>query len=65
VLFDRPHAIEQASAAAFDRLTLQAGDFFTDDPVSQSIAESWRSGAVKGLERQFAGFVPQRAASVR
>jgi hypothetical protein len=30
VLFDQPHVI-QASAAASNRLTLQAGDFFTDD----------------------------------
>lgn len=30
VLFDQAHVIEQASAVASDRLTLQAGDFFTD-----------------------------------
>jgi hypothetical protein len=27
------------------------------DPMSESIAESWRSGAVKALERQFATLV--------
>jgi hypothetical protein len=27
------------------------------DPVSASIAESWRSGAAKALERQFAAVV--------
>lgn len=31
VLFDQPHVIQQASSVASDRLTLQAGDFFTDD----------------------------------
>jgi len=31
VLFDQPHVIQQASGAASDRLTLQAGDFFHDD----------------------------------
>jgi NAD(P)-dependent dehydrogenase (short-subunit alcohol dehydrogenase family) len=28
------------------------------DPASQSIEESWRSGATKALEREFAAFVP-------
>ncbi len=27
------------------------------DPMSESVAEGWRSGAVKALERQFAAFV--------
>ena len=27
------------------------------DPASQSIAEAWRTGAAKALERQFAAFV--------
>jgi len=27
------------------------------DPRSETIAESWRSGAVKALERQFAALV--------
>jgi hypothetical protein len=29
------------------------------DPASQSIAESWRAGVSKALERQFAAFMPQ------
>ena len=32
------------------------------DPASLSMAEGWRTGAVKALERQFAGFVPESAA---
>src|SRR5262245_33155316 len=55
---------ESAAAGVFDGLARGEEEIFPD-PVSQTIAESWRSGAVKGLERQFAGFVPQRAASVR
>jgi NAD(P)-dependent dehydrogenase (short-subunit alcohol dehydrogenase family) len=55
---------EAAAAGIFDGLARGDEEIFPD-PVSQSIAESWRSGAVKDLERQFAGFVPQRAASVR
>jgi hypothetical protein len=32
--------------------------------MSESIADSWRSGAVKAMERQFAAFVPGSAAKV-
>jgi hypothetical protein len=31
VLFDQPHVLQQAAAAASDRLTLHGGSFFTDD----------------------------------
>jgi hypothetical protein len=55
---------ESVAAGVFDGLARGEEEIFPD-PVSQSIAEGWRSGAVKGLERQFAGFVPQRAASLR
>jgi len=34
------------------------------DPASLSLAEGWRAGALKALERQFAGFVPQSVANV-
>ncbi|MFZ0731193.1 MAG: hypothetical protein WAM79_02595 [Candidatus Sulfotelmatobacter sp.] len=34
------------------------------DPVSQSIAEGWRHGVAKALERQFAAFVPDSTAKV-
>ena len=33
------------------------------DPPSQSIAEAWRSGASRALERQFAAFAPQTVAN--
>jgi len=32
------------------------------DPTSQSLADGWRNGAAKALERQFAAFVPGDAA---
>lgn len=37
---------------------------FFFDPVSRSIAESWRTGPDKALERQFAAFTPQSAENV-
>ena len=54
---------ESAAAGIFDGLGRGEEEIFPD-PVSQSIAESWRSGAAKELERQFAVFVPQSAASL-
>src|SRR6202162_6396619 len=33
-------------------------------PMSESIAEGWRSGAVKALQRQFAAYVPQSVTKV-
>jgi hypothetical protein len=35
---------------------------FFPDPMSETMAESWRNVAAKALERQFAAFVPGRAA---
>jgi hypothetical protein len=32
------------------------------DPMSESMAQSWRSGAAKALERQNAALVPANAA---
>jgi hypothetical protein len=32
------------------------------DPMSDSLAEGWRNGAVKALQRQFAAFASQPAA---
>jgi hypothetical protein len=29
------------------------------DPMSATVAEGWRYGAVKALQRQFAAFVPE------
>jgi NAD(P)-dependent dehydrogenase (short-subunit alcohol dehydrogenase family) len=60
--FDIPKAsTESAAQGIFDGLERGEEDIFPD-PASQSIAEAWRNGAVKALERQFSTFVPQSAA---
>jgi NAD(P)-dependent dehydrogenase (short-subunit alcohol dehydrogenase family) len=55
---------ESVAVGIFDGLARGDEEIFPD-PLSQSIAEGWRNGAVKGLERQFAGFVPESAATAR
>jgi NAD(P)-dependent dehydrogenase (short-subunit alcohol dehydrogenase family) len=55
--FDIPKASPQAVARAiFDGLDNGEQDIFPD-PASQSLADSWRNGAVKALERENAAFV--------
>jgi NAD(P)-dependent dehydrogenase (short-subunit alcohol dehydrogenase family) len=44
----------------FDGLEKKEEDIFPD-PMSQSIAEGWRTGVAKAFERQYAGFVPERS----
>jgi NAD(P)-dependent dehydrogenase (short-subunit alcohol dehydrogenase family) len=53
---------KSAAAGIFDGLEHGEEEIFPD-PASQSIAESWRAGAAKALERQFAAFVSQSAAA--
>lgn len=63
--FDIPKASpESAAQGIFDGLEKGEDDIFPD-PASESIAADWRAGAVKALERQFAGFVPESAAISR
>jgi NAD(P)-dependent dehydrogenase (short-subunit alcohol dehydrogenase family) len=51
---DIPKATPQSVAAAvFDAVEREEEDIFPDQ-MSQSIAESWRNGAAKALERQYA-----------
>jgi len=62
--FDIPKAsTESAAQGIFDGLEKGEEDIFPD-PASQSIAEAWRNGAVKALERQFAAFVPASTANL-
>ena len=62
--FEIPKASpESAALRIFDGLEKGEEDVFPD-PASLSIADSWRTGAVKALERQFASFVPQSAANL-
>lgn len=59
--FEVPKASPQSVAQAiFNGLQAGEEDIFPD-PASQAIAESWRTGAVKALEHQFAAFVKQAA----
>ena len=55
--FDIPKAsAESVARAIFDGVDNEEEDIFPD-PASQSLAGSWRSGAVKALERENAAFV--------
>lgn len=58
--FDMPKALpESAAQGIFDGLEKGEEDIFPD-PASLSVAEGWRMGVAKALERQFVGFVPDR-----
>src|ERR1700679_3893275 len=62
--FDIPKASpESAAQGILDGLENDEDEIFPD-PASLSIAEGWRNGAVKALERQFAAFVPEGAANL-
>ena len=62
--FDIPKASpESAALRIFAGLEKGEDDIFPD-PASLSIAEGWRTGAAKALEREFAAFVPQSAVNV-
>jgi NAD(P)-dependent dehydrogenase (short-subunit alcohol dehydrogenase family) len=52
---------ESVARAIFDGVEKEEEDIFPD-PMSESLAQSWRSGAAKALERQNAAFVPANAA---
>ena len=61
--FDIPKASpESAAQGIFDGLEKGEEEIFPD-PASNSIAEGWRAGVAKTLERQFAGFVPEGEAN--
>jgi NAD(P)-dependent dehydrogenase (short-subunit alcohol dehydrogenase family) len=53
---------ESAAVAIFDGVERGEEEIFPD-PLSQSMAEGWRNGVAKGLERQSAAFVPQNMAN--
>jgi NAD(P)-dependent dehydrogenase (short-subunit alcohol dehydrogenase family) len=61
--FDIPKASPKSAAEGiFEGLERGEEEIFPD-PASRSIAESWRVGAAKALEREFAAFVSQSAAA--
>ena len=53
---------ESVARAIFDGVENGEEDIFPD-PMSQSLAESWRNGAVKALERENAAFVAAEPAA--
>jgi NAD(P)-dependent dehydrogenase (short-subunit alcohol dehydrogenase family) len=56
--FDIPKSsAESVARGIFDGVENGEEDIFPD-PMSQSMAESWRSGVAKALERENAAFVP-------
>lgn len=62
--FDIPKAsTETAACGIFDGLQNGQEDIFPD-PASESIAEGWRAGVAKALEKQFKAFVPGGASAV-
>lgn len=61
--FDIPKAApEVAARGIFDGLEHGDEEIFPD-PASQSVAEGWRAGMAKALERQFSAFVPPSVAN--
>lgn len=52
---------ESAAVAIFDGMERGEEEIFPD-PMSQSIAEGWRNGVAKSLERQVAAFLPESVA---
>jgi NAD(P)-dependent dehydrogenase (short-subunit alcohol dehydrogenase family) len=59
--FEIPKASpESAAVGIFDGLERGEEDIFPD-PASQSMAEGWRNGPVKAMERNFANFVQHSA----
>ena len=53
---------ESVARAIFDGVENGEEDIFPD-PMTQPIAEAWRTGVVKAMERQNAAFVTDRAAA--
>ena len=49
---------DSVARGIFNGLERGEEDIFPD-PMSESIAQGWRSGATKALERQFAAYVPE------
>jgi hypothetical protein len=52
---------EAAAQGIFDGLARDEEDIFPD-PASRSIADAWRAGPAKALERRFAAFAPASGA---
>ena len=63
--FEIPKASpETAALGIFDGLEKGEEDIFPD-PGSQPMADGWRNGVTKGLEREFATFVQPSTANLK
>jgi NAD(P)-dependent dehydrogenase (short-subunit alcohol dehydrogenase family) len=62
--FDIPKATRQSVARAILGGVENGEEDIFPDPMSESIAESWRSGAVKAMERESASFVAPQPVGV-
>ena len=60
--FDIPKATTESAARGILAGLERGEEDIFPDPASESIADGWRTGAAKALERQFATFVPGSAA---
>jgi short-subunit dehydrogenase len=58
-----PKASPQSTAAGIFNGLEDGEEEIFPDPASAAIADGWRNGAVKAMERESAAFVPQIAAS--
>jgi short-subunit dehydrogenase len=54
---------EAVARVIFDGVEKGEEDIFPD-PMSEGIAEGWRSGVAKTLERQFAAYLPESITKV-
>ncbi|PYX71968.1 MAG: short-chain dehydrogenase [Acidobacteria bacterium] len=61
--FEIPKASPESAASGIFNGLENGEDEIFPDPASRSIAEDWRTGALKALERQFSAFVPTSPAS--
>jgi NAD(P)-dependent dehydrogenase (short-subunit alcohol dehydrogenase family) len=61
--FDVPKASPESVARAIFEGVENGADEIFPDPVSETMAESWRSGAAKALEREFAAIVQEAPAA--
>ncbi len=57
--FDIPKSSPESVARGILEGVERGEEDIFPDPMSESIADSWRSGAAKGLERQYAAFVAE------
>ena len=61
---DIPKASPESVAGAIFDGTAKGDEDIFPDPMSKAVAEGWRTGVAKALERQFAAYTPESVAKV-